>query len=206
MVRIILTAFLLAFGMSVALIGQINLNFSSGINYSNCVFKEIQMVPRQGRLGYFIGIAPSYTINEKMQFAVDFQYSLKGYGTDTENNIDVQEFKYGYFDIIPELDFKLKNYLALGIGVNYGFKVNEHFRYKNEDWSVPVVKIIKSTDFGLTAKIKTNFKRLSCFVRYNIGFKNIFDGFFTDIFGNEIEGAKLLNRNLQFGLGYKLNP
>jgi hypothetical protein len=205
MKRIILITLLLAFGITESMFGQINLNFSSGLNYSNCKFEKFEGLSPKGRFGYFIGIAPNYQISEKIQFQVDFQYSLKGFDTGIENNLTPSEFRYGYLDIIPEVEFHLQRYLALGVGLNYGIKINEQVKISNGDWSDPIVETINSTDFGLICKLETNYKNLSGFVRYNIGLKNIAEGIFTDENGQINEDVKQLNRNLQIGIGYKLN-
>lgn len=205
MKRIILTSLVLAFGITESMFGQISLNFSSGMNYSNCKFEEFESLSPKGRFGYFIGIAPSYQISEKIQFRVDFQYSLKGFNTGIENNLIPSDFRYEYLDIIPEVEFLLQRYLALGIGVNYGIKVNEQIKVSNGDWSEPIVETINSTDFGLICKLETHFKSLFGFVRYNIGLKNIAEGVFTDENGQINEDVKQLNRNLQIGIGYEFN-
>lgn len=206
MKRIILITFLLAFGITESMYGQINLNFSSGMNYSNCKFEEFEGVSPQGRFGYFIGIAPSYQISEKIQFQVDFQYSLKGYDTANESNFIASDFRYAYFDIIPEIEYYFIENLALGFGVNYGIKINEQFKIGNEDWSNSGdYETINPIDYGLTGKLKFNYKNLFGFVRYNIGLNDIADVTFTDRNGQSIEDAKQLNRNIQVGIGYKLN-
>ncbi len=51
--------------------GQISLNFSSGMNYSNCKFEEFEGISPKGRFGYFIGIAPSYQ-KKKYSFKLIF--------------------------------------------------------------------------------------------------------------------------------------
>lgn len=206
MKRIILITFLLAFGINESMFGQINLNFSSGMNYSKCKFEEFKGGSPQGRFGYFIGIAPSYQIRKKIQFQVDFQYSLKGFDTANETNLTALEYKYAYFDIIPEIEYYFIENLALGLGVNYGIRINEQTKIGDEDLSNSgYYQWTKPTDFGLTGKLKFNSKDLFVFVRYNLGLKDIGDVIFTDETGQIIEDEKQFNRNIQIGIGYKLN-
>ncbi|MBK7795414.1 MAG: outer membrane beta-barrel protein [Saprospiraceae bacterium] len=174
------------------------------MNYSNCKFEEFEGISPKGRFGYFIGIAPSYQINKKIQLQVDFQYSLKGYDTGIDNNPIPSRNRYGYLDIIPEVEFDLLRYLVLGIGLNYGIKVNEQVKINNGDWSDPIVESIRSTDFGLVCKLETNYKNLFALARYNIGLINVSEFVFTDDNGQVNDNAKQFIRNLQIGIGYKL--
>lgn len=204
----ILIAFLLTFGITEPIFGQMGLSFSAGVNNSNCTFKKFEETTPKARFGYFFGVAPSYQISKKMLFQVDVQYSLRGYDIDNENNPTVSGVRYRYLDIIPEVEFSIHKYLALGFGANYGIKLNEQFKTnENGNWSTVSdgLEVIKSTDFGLTGKIKANYKNIFGFVRYNLGLKNISDLTFTDSNGQNIEDAKQLNRNLQIGVGYTFN-
>lgn len=200
-----LVILLVTFGVSELMFGQIGLSFSSGVNYSNCKFEKFGAVSPKGRVGYFFGITPNYQLSKRIQFQVDFQYSLKGYEAGTESISTYSKFSYGYLDIIPEVEFRVQNYLALGVGVNYGIKVKEQIKIGNGDWSEPIVETINPTDFGLTCKLKANYKNLFGFVRYNMGVKNVTKIVFTNESGQIIEGAEQLNRNLQIGIGYNLD-
>lgn len=204
--RLIVITLFLAWGMTESATGQINLNFSAGINHSNCTFKQFEGASPEARIGYFIGVAPGYQFSDKIQFQVDVQYSLKGYGTGTETNTTASEFRYGYFDIIPEIEYYLLDFLTLGMGVQYGVKLNEQFKIEGEEWSdAGDYETINSTDFGLTGKLKAYYRNMFGFVRYNLGLKDVSDAAFTDENGEVIEDAKQLNRNLQIGIGYRLD-
>ena len=184
--------------------GQFSLNFLTGANYSNCKFENFEGISPKARVGYFFGLAPSYRIGEKVQFQIDFQYSLKGYNTGTQAPTSA-EFRYGYLDMIPEVEFRVYEHLALGFGVNYGIKLNEQFKIGALEWSnAGNYGTVSSTDFGLTGRLKIDYKNVFGFVRYNLGLVNIAAVVFTDGNGQEIEDAKQMNRNLQIGIGYKL--
>lgn len=175
------------------------------MNYSDYKFENLEGASSEWRLGYFVGIAPNYRINEKIQFQIDFQYSLKGYDTGTENDLLPSEFRYGYLDILPEVEFHVKRHLALGAGINYGRRLQEQVKISSGDWSEPIVETINSSDFGLTFKLETNYKNVFGFARYTIGLKNVNTGIFTDENGRTIEDARQSSRNLQVGIGYKLD-
>jgi len=206
MKNIIAITFLFMFVFSGSVFGQLSLNFFSGINHSNYEFKNVDGIIPQGKLHYFIGIAPKYEINKKVNFLTNFQYIRKGYQTGIENNLTTSEYGFSYLEIIPEIEYELLNFLSLGLGVAYGIKLIEQFKVGERDWSdAGDFESIKSTDLGLTGKLKVKHKNLFGFVRYNLGFKDVNDLIFTDNEGKNIDNVKQLNRNLQIGIGYTLN-
>ena len=195
---------LLAFGMTESLFGQLSVNLSTGLNYSNVSFENIG-ISTNGRFAYFFGVAPSYQISNKMRLQTDVQFSQKGYDDGNNNTITLSN-RYAYLDIIPEIEFYVLECLALGVGVNYGIKINERFKSEESDWGNPFgLDTVSSTDFGLTGKLKVKHKNIFGFVRYNIGLKNISELMFIDSNGQNFEDVEQTNQNLQIGIGYSLN-
>lgn len=184
---------------------QMKLNFSAGVNHSNCVFENLEFIDTSPSWGYFLGIAPAYQLSEKIQFQLDLQYSRKGYQY-TDPLSSTYEYGFSYFDIIPEVSYKLFDFLAVGLGVNYGLKLNEEYKMGDEDWfDTSHIGLIKSTDFGLTGVLRANYNNLFGFVRYNVGLKNINDINYTNEYAQIITNVKQSNRNLQVGVGYTLD-
>ncbi len=206
MKKILVFTFFFTFVIIESSYGQIRLKFSSGINKSNCTFENLEVISPKARMGYFLGIAPNYQINNRMQVQVGFQYSLKGYDTRSPNTVAPSWSRYEYLDILPEIEFYFLEHLAIGVGVNYGIKLNEQLRFGEENGSsAEKPETIKSTDFGLIGKLEYNYKSLFGFVRYNIGIKDIAATTFTDENGQDIFDLKQFNRNLQIGIGYQLS-
>lgn len=202
MKKTLLLCALLTCALSQSVLGQASLSVSSGINYSTCAFTEVTDIMPSSRLGYFFGIAPAYRINKRVQFLVDVQYSMKGYEIGPRDNQASLAFRFAYIDIIPEVDYRVLDFLSLGIGVNYGFKTQEQVKGGNGDWiDPPIFDLIKSRDWGMTGKIKVHHKNLFGFVRYNLGLKNITEVSYTDVNGEPLD-VKQRNRNLQIGIGY----
>jgi len=157
-------------------------------------------------LGYFIGVAPSLQLNNRLRFVIDAQYSLKEYEFNFGSIPTVSNFRFSYIDIIPELEYQIVNFLRLGIGVSNGFKINEAIKNSNTGWlNTNGLVTIKSFDFGLTAKVKFVYQNIFGFVRYNIGLSDVGNVRYTDINGQELGSPKQLNRNLQIGIGYQLD-
>lgn len=206
MKKIIVITFFLALATLESANGQINIHFSAGANNSNCKFENHAGISLKSNWGYFMGIAPGYQINDKIQFITDFQYSLKGYNSNQGNDFTGPEFRYSYIDIIPEIEYKIWNHVVLGAGINYSIKTEEKIKIGNEDWiNTNDIKTIKSSDFGMTGKVKVFYKNIFGFIRYNLGLKNIANVTFTDDNGQDLDQGKQLNRNLQIGIGYNLH-
>lgn len=205
MKQTIVLFFFLTAGALMSSNAQINLNFSAGVNSSNCEIKNFEGVSSKGRLGYFIGIAPNRYLNDKLNLVVDFQLSTKGCEMIYEDNSGSLEVRISYIDIIPEIEYKISDYLFLGVGVNSGFNINEAHKLENEGWAnVKDFGIIELFDFGLTGKIKGNYKNFFGFVRYNFGLASISNIEITDITGQNSIDSNQYNRNLQIGVGYTL--
>lgn len=204
MKNIILLSVLFVIALFESTYGQAELNVSAGINQSAIEPKDFSGftgLTFESRSGFFIGLSPKFSLKDKLNLSVDFQYSQKGYAqTDLRFTT---KFRFSYLDIIPEIEYKIANFLTLGVGVNYGFRVGESFKEGNGGWNkTKEFKYSNSSDFGLIGKIKANFNNIFVFFRYNHGLKDILDAEFTDEFGNIIDGPKFLSRNFQLGAGY----
>lgn len=199
-----LLSFLLLFTTSESISAQFNLSVTGGINNSNYAYKNVENLSSENKTGYFLGVAPGYRFSEKFQLVVDFQYSIKGYNTGIDDPQLVSAFQFAYLDIIPEIEYRVFNNLAIGIGVNYGVKLNEQFRVQDNDWNDVSnrFELLKSVDFGLTGKVKANYKNLFGFIRYSLGLKDITDLVFTDENAQVIGDVELSSRVLQIGIGY----
>ena len=199
------TTIFLCFFLFSTLQGQTNLNFSAGVNLASCQYKQVEINKIKARLDYFIGIAPTYQINDKIQILCNVQYSRKGFKGFDATLPYTNEAKYSYIDVIPEVDYEVFNNLKMGMGINTSFKVSEAIRHNNSEWvNSNSLKTIKSFDFGLTGKIQYSYNNIFVFARYYHGFSNILNTSFTNVNG-ELLGVKQFNRNFQFGVGYTLN-
>ena len=190
--RQLLFLLFLIFGIFESLNGQVEIGVSAGLNISNSTIIDFGLDGRPRR-GCFVGIAPSYPINEKIRLTFDLQYSQKGYIIGGINS----QFRYSYLEAIPEIEYRPIKYLIFGLGVSYAYRVNEEQKSMSTDWSsTRSLEYIKSFDYGVTGKIKGVYKNIFGFVRYNFGLKNIA--------GLGFPGPRdfeLHNRNIQFGIG-----
>ncbi len=195
----------LLFSLTIPLYSQLHLNISAGLNNSNVEIEELNNVQTDARFAYFIGLAPSYKLNDKISFQIDAQYSLKGYDLEQGDDLPTLHTRLTYLDFLPEIEYYICDNVVLGIGFNYGIKTNEQAKSGDGDWS-NTIRIVDTIDFGLSGKVKFHFDKFFGFVRYNHGLRNTLgDISFTDVNGDAIENVKQLNRNLQVGVGYQIS-
>ena len=203
MKRTLLIVILALFGFN-QINAQLSLGASGGLNFSNVKLEiknegfdalDIKCVQN-----YFFGIIPKYNFNPKLSVSTDIQYSLKGYMMDGSFN-DTQ-FKHVYIDLIPKAEYQILKWLALGLGLNIGFLVDEKIKYGDDDWhSTKDFGTIKSSDFGIVGSVRGSFKNFFIIVSYDYGLTNIVDISYTDANGQPLD-VRQYNRNLQIGLGY----
>ena len=205
MKKLILITNLLVLGTLVPVYGQLSFNVSTGLNNSTCKVDNFISVDPSSRIGYFVGIAPVFKFHDKIQFQIDCQYSLKGYNPGNTIYLKGSEYSYTYLDIIPELNFYVLKPLSIGIGVNYGVKTDERFKVEGDSWlNAGVENTAVDFDYGLTAKLKFDYENMFVFMRYNWGLQDLTD-LNIGLSYVEVVDADLRNRNLQIGIGYKLN-
>lgn len=183
--------------VSISLQGQVKYDFGAGLNYNNYYFKNIDNGTTTSRSGLYASFTPKYQINKKLSAGLELRFSSEGYLFSDQN----LEFKFNYIRLIPQLEYRVFKKLGLIFGPNIGYRINEKYRGDDLHWHSNPVNSLKDWDFGLTAGIKLYVRNFYFTVRYNYGFNNVSNFPFTDSQGNNIENARQLNRNIQFGVG-----
>jgi len=197
----ILILLFLTLGIFESVNGQVEVGVSTGLNISNCKSEDYLGLVHKPRQGYFVGISPSYVINEKAKLVFDLQYSRKGYIVKV-TELTNSEYRYSYFEIISEIEYNPVKPIVFGLGISYAYRLNEETKARSMDWiSTRDFEFIKSSDFGITGKVKVFYKNIFGFVRYNFGLKDISNLTFASPSGN-VADFSLRNRNLQIGVGY----
>lgn len=182
---------------------QVSIGGILGANISNVDYDGVDILIPESRLGYFVGGVLKFDLTHRISVFGEMQYSLKGNKTVAGNNLPETEYKYGYFDLIPGLEFNLFKGLHLGAGVNFGIRVNEFQKIANGDWiDTSEIGIVSGTDYGLSTHLKLYHNKFFVFIRYNFSLKDVSDLTYTDINGNPIGTLDQYNRNTQLGFGY----
>ncbi|MGB1241761.1 MAG: hypothetical protein ACPG49_04525 [Chitinophagales bacterium] len=207
MKQLLKIAFLLAFIITQTTYGQTSIGISAGFNFSNNEFKNLNYITPKARKGFFIGVSPSISLSKKINFVLNTQYSQDEYLYISNclacNSIDL-EYRNHYIDIMPEIEYKVLNFLIAGVGFNYGFLIDEDVKTGYDEWS-DIEDISEKNNFGLTGKLKVMYKNFFGLVRYNLGLKNIMNQHFSNGEGDQFVDVKEYSRNLQVGVGYAFN-
>ena len=186
-----------------ALQAQFSLGVSGGINLSNSTYSEVLEIDTKTALNYFMGISPRYNFTSRFALLVDLEYSEKGFRLDDSMILGEAESQYVYFDIAPEIEYGLTNFLTLGAGFYAGFKLKEDL---NVSQGAPPLleqlELVKKSDFGILGSVRVDLKYFFLKFSYQHGIENITKLVFTDDSGQPINDAKQQNRNFQIGLGY----
>ena len=125
--------------------------------------KTFSDVSTDSRIGYFLGIGPSFQLSDNIRILVDVQYSQKGYDLNANSVYAAGAFRISYLDIIPEIEYKIWKVVSLGLGVNYAFKIDEEAKYEDQEWtSINDPGITKSSDLGISGKVKNFASKYFC--------------------------------------------
>lgn len=200
LIRIISFIVLFSCIITTSSFGQVKLGVTGGMNVSSIKFNGPSL-PNESVTGIFAGVLARYPVTEKLNIALAAQYSEKGFGIGRDT---ITQYKIGYIDFIPQIEYHLVQNLWIGAGLNFAFKLDEKTKLNIEDtWkAIGDTDFLSKTDAGL--KIFARFfilKSLNVSVAINTGISDIEAYSFTDQDGNLIIG-KQLNRNVQLGLGY----
>lgn len=187
---------------------QGSINFSAGINSSDIALNERADIPfgsiTESVNGYFIEVGPSYQLTEKIEFRLNTQISQKGFRYN-ERSFDKSIWRITYLDFIPEFEYSLFKFLSLGLGVNYGIKLNAATKPTNQDpWIKSDSLFEEKTDFGIAGKLKLEVQDFYLFTRINRGRRSLADLSFTFRDGQPLTTTRVFNKNFQYGIGYTL--
>lgn len=181
---------------------QVSLGIAGGSNFSTTKITNIDHLNPSIRAGYFVSLIPKFKLG-KYSINTEVGYSLEGYNTEpTVTYIGMTKNKFHYIRVIPEFEYHPIKSLGLYAGVNLGIKVQEAMNIGTGWRNTTDLDIIKNADLGLTAGARAYFSKFFVMVGYNYGLRDIDNSSYTDIEGNDINGVKMYNRNIQVGIGY----
>lgn len=205
--------FLLSFFLCMATqnsFGQFSAGVSSGVNLFNPSFSEdFSVFSVKSKFNYYFGITPKYQINSKLAILSDIEFSVKSWENDfgfegadalvVPGNI---HNRYTYFDINPEVEYRVFKVVGIAGGVYFGYLLDEEQKFGDGDWfSVADFGLLKKIDVGLSASVRAYLKRFYAMVSYNHGLINVTDLSFSNRIGGTVSGTQY-NRSLQLGVGF----
>lgn len=144
------------------------------------------------RFGVAAGVEAEYQATDIFGISAGVLYSMQGNkfeerGITTTNKVD-------YINIPILANVYVVNGLAVKVGVQPGFKVNDEYKIGNGDHSISGnVDKAKSFDFSIPVGLSYEFSNVVLDARYNFGCTKVFDG------------ADCRNSVFQITLGYKFD-
>lgn len=201
--------------VNLSLSAQITLGLSGGLNFSTAKFKDHFRSIDKGYLGIHGGLSGKYQITDLIYFSLEGQFSEKGFdpegksrfsGFDQPIPIGFKEtvYKKQYFDVIPEVEFRILDWFSIGMGAQYGFFLEGLRKSEGESWLNDRTSG-EENDIGITSSLKFYFKKLFTTFRYNYGLHDLETSDLIELDGTNVD-IKQFNRNFQIGLGYNIVP
>jgi Outer membrane protein beta-barrel domain len=192
------------FYTSITISAQLGLSVGGGVNFSNLKVKNLDSFKPSTKTNYFLSVKPEFHLSDKMCLALDIQFSQKGFGLDADTTDFIDGYKFQYLDLIPQVQYKFAEQVAIFGGLGVGIRGSEKYKIKGA-WEEAVTKVSGGTDFTfvLGARIFAS-EKLSIFAQYAGSMSSFFDFELTDSQGNMIENVDSRLRNFQLGIGYQL--
>lgn len=169
------------------------------------------------RTGFFAGASLNFPIASKWSLPVDVQYAQRGFFYNTPGafvQINNQtavfrgriDYRLGYLDFAPRLEFWPVQGLGISAGAYLGFRLSESVRYGDLiEWTnTKDLGLFESSDFGLTGRLSGAFGPLTVFAAYQFGLSNISNLEYTDDNGQSLGNLGLNNRSVFVGVGWRL--
>jgi len=183
--------------------GQIRLNIGGGLNLSNVKYEQVPSVIKwetKPVANYFISVRPEIALSDKFSAHMDLQYSRKGYATDVPSN-DNSETRFHYLDVLPQIQYKVLNFLGIYAGAGMTYMRREDTRFEGK-WIKFPFEINNSTSFAYLAGFRIYPSKKISF-NTHLSTNRIDHIEFTDDKGNPIDLKSRLY-NLQIGVTYRI--
>jgi len=154
---------------------QFSLGASGGINWTKGKLElELELVEVSSIVYYYFGVIPKYRFNSRFSISSDIQYSLKGFMTDNDLNVNTK-LNYVYLDFLPKVEYQITKNIEIGLGFNVGLKFDEQQKVNEASWiSTKEIETVASSDFGIVGSIRASVQNFFVVVSYNYGLKDIF--------------------------------
>jgi len=192
------------FYTSITISAQLGLSVGGGVNFSNLRVKNLASFKPTTKTNYFLSVKPEFHLTEKLCVALDIQFSRKGFGLDADSTDFVDGYRFQYLDLIPQVQYKFVEQVAIFGGLGVGIRGSEKYKIKGA-WDEAVNKISNGTDFTYVLGARVfPLDGLSIFVQYAGSLSSFYNVAFTDDQGNIIQNVDTRLKNFQIGIGYQL--
>ena len=185
---------------------QFSISVEAGGNYSYWHPKGDGLLKTEGKTGYYIATTPSYKFNDLITTGLNLEYSNRGIvfsGFGSLNGVPVkQNITENYARISPQIHISPFKNLAILLGPEFGFSINEFSKSMGNPSVKSETKFLKEQDLGAVIGTRYFLKNIFLTAKYFHGFSEVSNLNYIDEQGNQINGHQK-NRNIQLGIGYR---
>ena len=163
--------------------GGVNFSTFSGDGFSD--FKD-----ENSRTGYHLGLLAEVPLSERFSIQPEVLYSAQGFDMVRRNDNEDVEHQLDYITVPVMAKLYLIDGLALEVGPQFGFVVNESIDFGSTETEI---YNDNRNDFDLSAGLGASYKFNKFFLygRYNAGLTDIYD----------VENVQAKNSVVQAGIG-----
>lgn len=186
---------------------QFVIGVGGGVNVSrdHIVYEEVPSeikLEEKSITAFHFSVQPRYVFARRWAAVLDLQYNRKGSLYTVAGSQAESGSRADYFDIMPQMEYRLLEHFGVAAGANFGFKVRDEVKTPNTDgWIESVYNFYKDQDFGLLFAVRGYFGGFYGTVSYNLGLMDVTDIVVSNDTGGYTE-TESYHRNLQIGVGY----
>ncbi len=194
--------FCLVFAISVK--AQFMLSPIAGLNFSNMTASSTAYYKTYTVLRYYLGVQPSYDINEKFNVGAGVQFATKGYRWGDMGATSETEIRTGFLEFAPFAMYKPMKIVGIYAGASLGYQVEEKVKNGGK-WSSPFIDFSENYDFGGVVGIRMFAKNVFVNLGLYRSLLPINEVNLTDDEGNILETVRQFNQVLSLGVGYNFH-
>ena len=186
---------------------QFQLHGGAGLNLSNINVGDIPegftWIKTETATNFFISARPEFKLTEKWSVGIDVQFSRKGYFQKDPINNESSDRRIQYFDLLPQVQYKIVNPIYVYAGLGLGFRMSESFKVADA-WQKAENEISTPTDASYLFGLRVfPMNKLSVHLQFAGSLVDFYNLDYTDLIGESIDLRSRL-QNFQFGVAYRL--
>ncbi|MCF8245239.1 MAG: PorT family protein [Saprospiraceae bacterium] len=183
---------------------QFMLSPIAGLNFSNMTASSNAFYKTYTVLRYYIGVQPSYDINEKFNVGAGVQFATKGYRWGDIGSTSETELRIGYLEFTPYAMYKPVKIIGIYAGASLGYQLDEKIKNGGK-WRSPFFDFSEKYDFGGVVGIKLFAKNIFVNLGLFRSLVPINEINLTDENGEILENVKQFNQLFSIGVGYNFH-
>ncbi|MBK6664733.1 MAG: TonB-dependent receptor [Saprospiraceae bacterium] len=186
---------------------QFQLHGGAGLNLSNINVGDIPegltWIKTEAATNYFLSVRPEFKLSDRWSVGIDVQFSRKGYFQNDSNNNESSDLRIQYFDLLPQVQYKIANPISVYAGLGLGFRLSESFKVEDA-WQKAENEISTPTDASYLVGLRVfPMNKLSVHLQFAGSLVDFYNLELTNQFGESLDLRTRL-QNFQFGVAYRI--